>query len=117
MSLARWVGVAEVVRGFFLWRTSPLGADAWPLGWEERGRAEGLGSGRSTLICLEGLRGVAEGERAFWDDTKGIFEEERRPMRAWSWGSPSVKASLAGVIMSCAPLPLAYAGVVDQEEG
>ena len=35
--------------------------------------------------------------RAFWEETKGILEEERRAMRGWSW--PSVKASLAGSVM------------------
>lgn len=42
---------------------------------------------------------VGVGERALVE-TKGIFEEEeRRPMRAGSWGRPSVKMSFAGSVI------------------
>ena len=73
------------------------------MGWGgglRESRREGE-SGRSTLICRGGalLREVAEGERGLEPETKGILEDERRPIRAGSWGRPRVKASLAGRVM------------------
>lgn len=63
---------------------------------------DALESCGSTLIFRDGFEGrrEAEGERAFEPgETKGILEEERRPKRAGSWGSPRVKASLAGSVI------------------